>query len=90
MRGLGHQLTQQLQPLRHQLGGEKVTPVTLPPGRLRLATRPALTGSPAAREDDRDRRGRGLGRERRSAVRPTITATRRRTKSAASAGSRSY
>jgi hypothetical protein len=24
----------------------KVTPVTLPPGRLKLSTRPALTGSP--------------------------------------------
>ena len=24
----------------------KLTPVTLPPGRLRLATRPTLTGSP--------------------------------------------
>jgi hypothetical protein len=26
----------------------KLTPVTLPPGRLRLATRPSLTGSPSA------------------------------------------
>ena len=25
---------------------KKITPVTLPPGRLRLATRPSLTGSP--------------------------------------------
>ena len=40
-------------------------PVTLPPGRLRLATRPAPTGSTADREDDRNGRGRGLGRERR-------------------------
>ena len=37
---------QQLQPLRRQLDEEIVTPVTLPPGRFRLATRPDLTGSP--------------------------------------------
>jgi hypothetical protein len=42
----------------------KVTPVTLPPGRLRLATRPSLTGSPALTKtigivDGRP--GRGLG-----------------------------
>ena len=43
---LGHQLAQQLQPLCPDLGGKKLTPVTLPPGRLRLATRPSLTGSP--------------------------------------------
>ena len=28
------------------LAERKLTPVTLPPGRLRLATRPSLTGSP--------------------------------------------
>jgi hypothetical protein len=37
-----------------------VTPVTLPAGRLRLATRPSRTGG----EDDRNRAGRRLGRER--------------------------
>ena len=42
---LGHELAQQLQSLRPQHGVEKTTPVTLPPGRLRLATRPSLTGS---------------------------------------------
>src|SRR5262249_45649840 len=42
----------------------KLTPVTLPPGRLRLTTRPSLTGSPTGHEDDWHRRGRGLGRER--------------------------
>ena len=37
---------QQLQPLCHrQRPTRKLTPVTLPPGRLRLATRPAPTGS---------------------------------------------
>ena len=55
---------------------KRVTPVTLPPGRLRLATRPSLDRIAADREDDRDRRGRGLGRERRGiATGATITAT---------------
>ena len=44
-RGCGHQLTQEFQPLCRQLRGEKLTPVRLPPGRARLATRPSLTGS---------------------------------------------
>ena len=35
-------------------------PVKLPPGRARLATRPSLTGD----EDDGDRRGCRLGRQR--------------------------
>src|SRR6516162_2357725 len=39
----------------------KVTPVTLPPGRLRLATRPSLTGSPAVTKTIGDRRSRRLG-----------------------------
>ena len=43
--GSGHQLTQEFQPLRRQLGIEKLIPVRLPPGRARLATRPSLTGS---------------------------------------------
>ena len=42
-----------------------LTPVTLPPGRLRLATRPSSTGSPPLCEHDRDGRGRRLGRQRR-------------------------
>ena len=42
-------LTQQFQPLcREHVAAEKVTPVRLPPGRLRLATRPSLTGSSPA------------------------------------------
>ena len=40
----------------------KLTPVTFPPGRLRLATRPNLTGSPPIDEDNGNRRGRSLGR----------------------------
>src|SRR5262249_31903487 len=45
-----------------------VTPVTLPPGRLRLATRPSLTGSGAACEDDRDCCSRRLGYDCRGGV----------------------
>ena len=45
---------------------KKLTPVRLPPGRARLATRPSLTGSSRDVEDDGDRRGCRLGRERRS------------------------
>src|SRR5262249_43633897 len=40
-----------------------VTPVTLPPGRSRLATSPTATGSTATGEDDRNGRGLGLCRE---------------------------
>ena len=39
-----------------------LTPVALPPGRLRLATSPSSTGSAAGVEHDRDGGGRGLGR----------------------------
>src|SRR6266446_2354070 len=39
----------------------KVIPVTLLPGRLRLATRPSLTGAPRLTKTDRDRRSRRLG-----------------------------
>ena len=78
--GARHQLAQQLQPLRPKLArSERLTPVTLPPGRLRLATRPILTGSRADGEHDRNRRGRRFGRERRQAPPVvTITATWRR------------
>ena len=43
-------------------------PVTLPPGRARLVTRPSPTGSSAAREDDGNRCRRCLGRQRRIAA----------------------
>jgi hypothetical protein len=46
----------------------KLTPVMLPPGRLRLATRPTPTGSTPV-TDDRHCRGCGLGRERRRGIR---------------------
>ena len=58
----GHQLVQQLKALGPYLRGIKLMPVRLPPGRLRLATRPSLTGS-SPREDDRNCRGRRLGRQ---------------------------
>ena len=38
-------LLKQLQPLRTKLSSNSVNPVTFPPGRARLATRPAPTGS---------------------------------------------
>ena len=87
-RRLGHELAQQLQSLRPQHAGEKTTPVTLPPGRLRLATRPSLTGSlPVAKT---------IGTVVVAAlaasaegVFPTITATGRRINSATRAGNRS-
>jgi hypothetical protein len=37
---------QQSKLLCPKLSNDNVTPVTLPPGRLKLATRPSLTGSP--------------------------------------------
>src|SRR5262249_61139969 len=43
--GRGGQLAQQTQPLCRQLAEEKIDTSALPPGRLRLATRPSLTGS---------------------------------------------
>ena len=43
-----------------------VRPVTLPPGRARLATRPASTGSTAGHHNDGNRLGRILGRLDRS------------------------
>ena len=43
----GNQLVQQLQPFRRYPTFALVTPVTLPPGRLRLATSPSRTGSEA-------------------------------------------
>ena len=61
----GHQLAQQLQPLRRQLDREEVDA-------RRVAARPVEAGDKteldrvvADDEDDRDRRGRRLGRERR-------------------------
>ena len=44
-RGRGDELAQDLQPFGSQKPGTKLMPVTLPPGRLRLATSPSTTGS---------------------------------------------
>ena len=70
---------------------KKLMPVALPPGRLKLATRPSLTGSSPMPKTI----GIVVGRSfcgKRSGVLPgvAITATRRWTKSAMSAGRRSY
>ena len=62
--GLGSQLGKQLEPLGVQLVVRMLTPVRLPPGRARLATRPARDRVAAADEDDRDRRGRVFRRQR--------------------------
>ena len=45
---IGHELVQELELFRRQTRRRKqLTPVALPPGRARLATRPSLTGSSA-------------------------------------------
>ena len=66
------------------------TPVALPPGLLRLATRPSATGSPPPEKTIGIFVAAALAA---IAVAPpvaTITSTCRRTRSAASAGSRSF
>ena len=64
MSGCGHQLAQQLQPLCANLGIEKIDT-------CQVAARPGEAGDETDRdrvsgngEDNRDRRGRGLGRKR--------------------------
>ena len=61
-----------------RLPPKNVTPVTLPPGRLRLATRPILHRIVTDDEHYRDGRGGSLGRLQPQACWPTITATFRR------------
>ena len=51
-------LLEQLQPFRAHAVFEIVKPVALPPGRARLATKPAPTGSSDVREHDRHGAGR--------------------------------
>src|SRR5262249_6224437 len=62
--GFGHQLVQQPQPFGHHLGREKIDPrqVSARPGEAGDQTK--LDRVVADAEDDRDRRGRGFGRER--------------------------
>ena len=61
----GHQVAQELQPLCHQLSREKIDTrhVAARPGEARDQTE--LDRVVGDAEDDRDRRGRRLGRERR-------------------------
>ena len=86
----GHQLAQKFQPLWHQFTEEKIDPceVAARPGEAGDKTK--LNGVFRDQEDDWNGRGCGLGCDRRS-MPPlaTMTATCRRTKSAARAGSRS-
>jgi hypothetical protein len=61
---------------------KKLMPVALPPGRARLATRPARPGLGRHTEDDRDRRAAGV------LLGVAITATRRQSRSATRGGTR--
>ena len=81
---------QEPQPLGHHLLAEKIDA-------RRVATGPGKTGDKtklnrviADTKDDRDRRCCSFGRERGHAPGVAITATCRRTRSATSAGKRSY
>src|SRR5262249_17293350 len=66
----------------------KVTPVTLPPGRLRLETRPSLDRVGAGHENDRNGSGCSLAATAAGGANATITATGSATSSAANPGSR--
>ena len=68
---------------------KKLIPVRLPPGRRRLATRPSLTGSSATTKTMGIVVVAALAANAEGSRRSRITATCRRTNSAASAGSRS-
>src|SRR5262245_8769915 len=88
--GLGHQLVQKCQALCPQLGREKIDPGQVPPGRARLATRPSLTGSSPTPKTIGIVVVAALAAS--AAALPAgvaITATRRRARSAISAGRRS-
>ena len=84
---------EQLQPLSAKSPRVRfVRPVTFPPGRARLATRPASTGSVTrARHNDGDRLSRILRSRDPVGDPPAVTmiSTLRRTSSAASRGARS-
>ena len=81
---------QQLKPLRRQLDAKVVTPVRLPPGRLRLATSPARPDRSTSAKTIGIVVVAALAASAPECLRLTITFTCRRTKSAASAGSRSF
>ena len=87
---LRRQLTQQSEPLRGELHVEVLTPVALPPGRLRLATRPSATGSEAVLKTIGMLEVAALAASAPAVLSSTtITATCRRTRSAANSGIRS-
>src|SRR5262249_37546336 len=67
-----------------------VTPVTLPPGRLRLGTRPILIGSEAVSKRIGMVVAVAFAASAAGVLVAAITATRRRTRSATIAGSRSF
>src|SRR5215472_7197869 len=81
---------QELQPSRGEQIGEEVTPVTLPPGRFRLATSPSLTGSVPSVNTIGIVAVAAFAASAATGETVPITATCRRTSSAANAGSRSY
>src|SRR5262249_33923744 len=68
----------------------KLTPVTLPPGRVILATRPSATGSSASPKTIGIVEVAALAASAPGSVKTVITLARRRTKSAANSGRRSY
>ena len=80
---LGTISLQQFEPLAVNTLTQNLTPVTLPPGRFRLATRPSLTGIAASHENDRDRRVAALAASA-EGVPPVVTmhSDRARTRSA--------
>src|SRR5262249_57632213 len=86
-RRLGHELVQQLQ-ASPSVETRKLTPVTLPPGRLRLATRPSRTGSVPVTNTIGTFVVAALAASAGRRL-PTITLTGRRTRSAIRADSRS-
>ena len=91
MVAVGTNLVQQLQPLRPYLHVQRDHAREVAARSAEAGDKTSLDRVAAAVEDDRNRRGRRFCCQRcRSATRRTITATWRRTSSAASAGNRSY
>src|ERR1700738_5605593 len=88
---LGHQVMQEPEPLGHNFEAKILTPVALPPGRARLATRPSFTGSSPTPKTSGIVVVAALAANA-AGLLPgvAITATRRRTRSATSDGRRSY
>src|SRR5262249_24443638 len=87
--GCGHQLAQKCQPFAASSAARKLTPVTLPLGRARLATMPALTGSSPTWETMGIIVVADLAASAAAFPAVASTATRRWANSAASVGSRS-